>query len=68
MSLLKPRAHRIDAVETCKRRVALHVLKTASPFQLTNETIATAFGWTVGELLSFWREDKPQLVVKKKKK
>jgi len=56
---------KVDVVDICKRRVALHVLKTSRPVDLSNETIATAFGWTLNELLDFWREDVPKIVRKK---
>ena len=53
----------IDSVETSKRRVALHLLKVP-PHVLSNELIAHAFGWTVDQLLDFYRQDNPSLVVR----
>jgi hypothetical protein len=63
----RPITHKIDVVETCKRRVALRLLQTTAARVLSNGTIATALGWSVDELLDFWRHEKPPLVVKVKR-
>jgi hypothetical protein len=58
MKHLQPKT--IDPVETSKRRVALHLLKVPS-LELSNAVIAHALGWTVDQLLNFYRQDKPPL-------
>jgi hypothetical protein len=65
---MKTFGHTIDPVEVSKRRVALHVLKTATKYELSNACIATAFGWTIDELLDFWREDDPKFVLRNRKR
>ena len=56
----------LDTVETSKRRAAWHLLKV-SRYELSNAVIADALGWTIDQLLDFYREDKPCFVVRRKK-
>jgi hypothetical protein len=58
---VQPKDHEIDPVDVSKRRVAVHLLRLP-PYELSNAVIATALGWTVEELLDFYREDKPNFV------
>jgi hypothetical protein len=59
----------LNEVETAKRIVAKHLLKQPRYVDcLSNETIAAALGWGLDDMLEWWKEADPKVVIKEEER